>query len=191
MLVSIEGFGRIWEQRVGKDPSDPWRFSARAAFYNTTGVSVGENGTIKHRWKLGGKVRFQGGSAFDSARVENNLGRVFECDEPEQRFTWLQMCCKRRLPQPEIPDWFLFRVTSEQIGWMNFKSDAAKSPGTFLLSYSAEAGDQEALILMKPGVWVAGRNGQLIVDPDPRRPWRARLRFSSYSESEERNNAAV
>jgi hypothetical protein len=178
MLVSIEGFGRIWEQRVGKDPSDPLRFSARAAFYNTTGIAVGENGTIKHRWKLGGKIRFQGASTFDSARVENNLGRVFECDEPERRFTWLQMCCKRRLPQPEIPDCFLFRVTSERIGWINFKSDTVKSPDTFLLSYSAELGDQEVLILMKPGAWVQGCNGRLIVEPDPRRPWRARLQLT-------------
>ncbi len=178
MLVSIEGFGRIWEQRTGKDPFDPLRFSARASFYNTTGVRIGENGKIKHRWKLGGKVRFEGGSAFDSARAENNLGRVFECDEPEQRFTWLQMCCKRRLPQPEIPDWFLFRITSERIGWMNFKSDTVKSPDTFLLSYSAEHGDQEALILMKPGAWIQGRTGCLVVEPDPRRPWRARLQLT-------------
>lgn len=177
MLVTVEGFGRIWEQRVGKDQADPLRFSAHAAFYNTTGVPVDLNGTIKHRWRLGGKLRFQGGSAFDSARVENNLGRVFKCDEPEQRFTWLQMCCKRRLPVPERPDWFLFRVTSERIGWMNFKSDAVKSSDTFLLSYSVEGGDQEALMLMKPDAWVRGGNGYLFADPDPRRPWRARLEF--------------
>lgn len=178
MLVSLEGFGRVWEQRVGKDAADPLRFSAHAAFYNTTGVPVGDNGTIKHRWKLGGKVRFQGGSAFDSARVENNLGRVFEGDEPEQRFTWLQMCCRRRLAQPAVPDWFLFCVNSNRIGWMNFKSDAAKSSDTFLLSYSAEGGDQEALLLMKPAAWVQGRNGRLVADPDPQRPWRARLQLT-------------
>lgn len=179
MLVSIEGFGRIWEQRVGKDPTDPFRFSSHAAFYNTTGVPVGEHGIVKHRWRVGGKIRFQGASAFDSARIENNLGRVFECDEPEQRFTWLQMCCKRRLPTAEPPDWFLFGVTPERIGWINFKSHAAKSAdNTFLLSYSAERQDQEALLLMKPGASVQGRNGRLVVDPDPRRPWRARLQFT-------------
>jgi hypothetical protein len=181
MLVSIEGFGRIWEQRIGKDPADPLRFSSHAAFYNTTGVSVtmGERSLIKHRWRIGGKIRFQGASNFDSARVENNLGRVFECDEPERRFTWLQICCKRRLASPQTPDWFLFRVTSERIGWINFKGDAAKSAdNTFLLSYSAERQDQEALLLMKPGAWVQGRNGRLVVDPDPRRPWRARLQFT-------------
>jgi hypothetical protein len=179
VLVSIEGFGRIWEQRIGKDPTDPLRFSAHSAFYNTTGVPVGEIGIIKHRWKLGGKLRFQGASAFDSARIENNLSRVFECGEPERRFTWLQICCKRRLANPQTPDWFLFRVTADRIGWINFKSDAAKSAdNTFLLSYSAERGEQEAVLLMKPGAWVQGRNGRLVVDPDPRHPWLARLQFT-------------
>ena len=175
MLVSIEGFGRIWEQRLGTDESDPFRFSAHSAFYNTTGVPVGEKGIIKHRWKLGGKIRFEGASAFDSARVENNLGRVFECDEPVPRFTWWQMCCKRRLATGVKPDWFLFCVTAERIGWMNFRAESVKSPDTFLLSYSAEGGTQEALLLMKPGSWVQGRHGRLTVDVDPRRSWRARL----------------
>lgn len=182
MLVSLEGFGRIWEQRVAKNPADPLRYSAHCAFYNTTGVPVGEAGIIKHRWRIGGKLRFQGGSAFDSARIENNLGRVFECDEPEQRFTWLQMCCKRSLTTLVTPDWFLFRVTSGRAGWLNFKSDTVKSPDTFLLSYSAEGSDQEALILMKPGSWVQGRNGRLVVDPDPGRAWRAHLEFVSFGE---------
>ena len=189
MLVAIEGFGRIWEQRVGKDPGDPLRFSAHAAFYNTTGVPAGQTGKVQHRWKIGGKVRFQGGSAFDSARVENNLGRVFECDEPEQRFTWLQICCKRKLQKPERPDWFLFRVTSERTGWINFKSDGAKSANTFLLSYSADRIEQEALILMKPYTWVQGRSGRLVVEPDPRHPWRARLQYFTTSDLEEPNAA--
>ena len=189
MLVAIEGFGRIWEQRVGKDPSDPLRFSAHAAFYNTTGVPVtmGDHRLVKHRWRIGGKVRFQGGSTFDSARVENNLGRVFECDEPERRFTWLQMCCKRKLQKPQTPDWFLFRVTSEQTGWINFKSDGAKSADTFLLSYSADRNEQEALILMKPGTWIQGRSGRLTVEADPRHPWRARLQYFTTRTLEERN----
>ena len=181
MLVTIEGFGRIWEQRIGKDPADPLRFSSHAAFYNTTGVRVGEHGIVKHRWRVGGKIRFQGASTFDSARIENNLGRVFECDEPEERFTWLQICCKRRLASPQKPDWFLFRVTSELLGWINFKSDTAKSVrDTYLVSYSAERQDQEALLLMKPGAWVQGRQGQFVVDVDPRRPWRARLQFTKF-----------
>jgi hypothetical protein len=181
MLITIEGFGRIWEQRIGKDPADPLRFSSHAAFYNTTGVRVGEHGIVKHRWRVGGKIRFQGASTFDSARIENNLGRVFECDEPEERFTWLQICCKRRLASPQKPDWFLFRVTSELLGWINFKSDTAKSVrATYLVSYSAERQDQEALLLMKPGAWVQGRRGRFVVDVDPRRSWRAPLQFTKF-----------
>ena len=141
-------------------------------------MPVGERRIIKHRWRVGGKIRFQGASAFDSARIENNLGRVFECDEPEPRLNWLQMCCKRRLPKPVSPECFLFCVRSERIGWMNFKSHAVKSADTLLLSYSLEGSDQEALLLMTANSWIEGRNGRFFVHPDPRRPWRARLRIS-------------
>lgn len=179
MLISIQGFGSIWKQRIGRDPSDPFRYSHRAAFYNTTGIRIGEK--YKHRWKLGGKIRFQGGSAFDSARLANNLGCVFECDEPEPRFTWLQMCCKRRLPKSEIPDWFLFRITSEQIGWIDLKNGSAKSDETFLLSYSAEPPQQELLILMRPDSWIRGTNGRFVVKPAAHLPWQARLSFLAQS----------
>ncbi|MGH9440250.1 MAG: hypothetical protein ACRD22_20860 [Terriglobia bacterium] len=178
MLISIQGFGSIWEQRTGQDPSDPFRYSHHSAFYNTTGIRIG--GRYKHRWKLGGKIRFQGGSAFDSARIANNLNCVFECDEPEPRFTWMQMCCKRRLRKPEIPDWFLFRITSEQIGWIDLKNGSAKSDDTFLLSYSAEPPEQELLILMRPDSWIRGASGSLVAEPAAHYLWRARLMFHEY-----------
>ena len=102
-----------------------------------------------------------------------------ELATPRGRHQEVKSCCKRRLASPQTPDWFLFCVRSERIGWINFKSDQARSADeTFLLSYSAERQDQEALLLMKPGSWVQGHNGRLVVDPDPRRAWRARLQFS-------------
>lgn len=173
MLVSILGFGSIWEQRIGKDSSDPFRYSRHAAFYNTTGIRIGDK--YKYLWKLGGKIRFQGGSAFDSARTANNLNCVFECDEPEPRFTWMQMCCKRRLRKPEIPDWFLFRITSGETGWIDLKNWSAKSDDTFLLSYSAEPPEQELLILMRTDAWIEGQRARLIVEPLWDYPWRAQL----------------
>jgi len=173
MLVSLQGFGSIWEQRVGRDPSDPFRYSHRAAFYNTTGISIG--GQHKYRWKVGGKIRFEGGSRFDSARLGNNINKVFECDEPEERYTWIQMCCKRRLPIPEMPDWFLFCVTSEQAGWMKLRDRSTRSDDTYVLSYSAERPQQEVLILMRPDSWIEGERGRLVVEPLSRYPWAARL----------------
>jgi hypothetical protein len=173
MLVSMQGFGSIWEQRVGRDPSDPMRYSHRAAFYNTTGIKVGDK--YRHRWKVGGKIRFQGGSAFDSARLENNINKVFECDEPEQRCSWMQMCCKRRLAKPEVPDWFLFCVTTDQVGWVDMRDRSTRSDETYVLSYSGEGPRQELLMLMKTDSWVLGSRGRLLVETLPCYPWQARL----------------
>jgi hypothetical protein len=80
-------------------------------------------------------------------------------------------------------------VTSERTGWINFKSDGAKSANTFLLSYSADRIEQEALILMKPDTWVQGRSGRLVAEPDPRHPWRTRLQYFTTSDLEEPNAA--
>lgn len=173
MLVSLQGFGSVWEQRAGRDPADPFRFSRHAAFYNTTGISV--NGTTHYRWVLGGKVRFDGSSWFDSATPKNNIDSVFECDEPEQRPGWMQMCCKRRLQQPQAPDWFLFAITSKQLGWMRLRDRAVRSEDTYLFSYSVHNRQQELLLFMKPGAWIVGERGRLMVDSHPRHSWSARL----------------
>lgn len=173
MLVSLQGFGSIWEQRVGRDPSDPFRYSHRAAFYNTTGIRIGDK--PRYRWKVGGKIRFEGGSRFDSARLSNNINKVFECDEPEERHTWIQMCCKRRLPKPETPDWFLFCIASAQAGWMKLRDRRTRSDDTYLLSYSVEGRQQEVLLLMRPHSWIEGERGRLVIEPLTQYPWAARI----------------
>ena len=53
----------------------------------------------------------------------------------------------------------------------------AKSRGYFLVGGDADDIEQEALIFMKPDTWVQGRSGRLVVEPDPRHPWRARLQY--------------
>ena len=57
MLVTIKSFGSLWTRRIGHDPDDPKRFT-RAAYYNTTGIRVGEQ--LRHRWRVGGDLRFYG-----------------------------------------------------------------------------------------------------------------------------------
>jgi hypothetical protein len=183
VLVSIQGFGSIWEPRIGRDPSDPFRYSRHAAFFNTTGIQV--NGKFRYRWRAGGKIRFEGGSWFDSVTPHHNLNKVFECDEPEERPEWVQMCCKRRLPKPEVPDYFLFCILSGHIGRLKMRDRRARSEETYVLSYSADYRakglQQEVLILMRPDSWICGERGRLVVEPHPRRPWAARLVFEERS----------
>ena len=51
MLVTLKGFGGIWERRVTKAPPAP-NPSGRVAFYNTTGVVVDRK--VRYRWRIGG-----------------------------------------------------------------------------------------------------------------------------------------
>jgi len=57
VLVTLKGFGGIWEWRLTRHPNAPDQ-SGRVAFYNTTGVEV--DGKVRYRWRIGGKIRFNG-----------------------------------------------------------------------------------------------------------------------------------
>ena len=65
MLVTVKGFGGIWERRFGTSTARSKRF-AQAAFYNTTGVLV--SGKVRYRWRIGGKIRFNGVRGFTCDR---------------------------------------------------------------------------------------------------------------------------
>jgi len=79
MLVTVTSFGSVWRRRFGKDPEDGRRF-ARAAYYNTTGVTV--NGTMRTRPRIIGHARFNGVGGFNPNYPSRMIGRVFECAEP-------------------------------------------------------------------------------------------------------------
>ena len=95
MLVTVKGFGGIWERRFGTSTARSKRF-AQAAFYNTTGVLV--SGKIRYRWRIGGKIRFNGVGGFTPSDPSRSLNRVFECKDPETtRAGWTQILFKRML----------------------------------------------------------------------------------------------
>ena len=76
MLVTLKGFGGIWEKRSGNNPAVP-DAASRAAYYNTTGVLV--DGKLRYRWRVGGKIRFNGIGGFTPTNPVLSLNRVFEC----------------------------------------------------------------------------------------------------------------
>ena len=81
MLVTLKGFGGIWEKRLLNNPAVP-DVAARAAYYNTTGVLV--DGKLRYRWRVGGKIRFNGGDrpARAALKVEDLEAA---CEAREQR----------------------------------------------------------------------------------------------------------
>jgi hypothetical protein len=101
VLVTVKGFGGIWERRLGTNTARSVRF-AQAAFYITTGVLV--SGKVRYRWRIGGKIRFNGVGGFTPSDPSRSLNRVFECKDPETtREGWTQILFKRMLSGPERP----------------------------------------------------------------------------------------
>lgn len=174
MVVAIQGFGSAWERRFGKDPSDPERF-ARAAFYNTTAVSV--DGKLRYRWRVGGKLRFNSHGGFNPNYPTRALGRAFECATPVQRNGWSQILFARVLPRSAHPDIYLVAVTPTRVGYVDAHSVCWKADSVQVVSFSEDRRQQELLLLMPAYSWVRGELGTFFVEPLPAVPSSARLQL--------------
>jgi hypothetical protein len=174
VLVTLKGFGGIWERRVTKTPpaKNP---SVRVAFYNTTGVVV--DGKVRYRWRIGGKIRFHGIGGFNPNNPSRSLNRVFECKDPEaSRAGWTQVLFRKMLAGPERPDFYLFVVTAEHTGRLDIRSPW-KSDGVQVIALSEHADEQEAMLLMPAYSWVRGELGTFYVEPTAKQFWSAELRL--------------
>ena len=175
MLVTVKGFGGIWERRLGKDTGNPTRF-AQAAFYNTTGVLV--KGKVRYHWRIGGKIRFNGVGGFTPSNPSHSLNRVFECNEPETtRAGWTQILVRRLLHGPERPDYYLFVVTAEYTGRIDIRSSCWKADSVQVVALSEHDDQQEAMLLMPAYSWVRGELGTFYAEPSAKQFWSASLRL--------------
>ena len=175
MLVTVRGFGGIWERRSGTSTARSERL-ARAAYYNTTGVLV--SGKVRYRWRIGGKIRFNGVGGFNPSDPSRSLNRVFECKDPETTSTgWTQILFKRMLGGPERPDFYLFVVTAEYTGRLHIESSCWKADAVQVVSVSENADQQEAMLLMPAYSWVHGDLGTFYAEPSTRQFWSAGLRL--------------
>ena len=174
MLVTLRGFGGIWERRVATNPAAP-RQSGRVAFYNTTGVVV--DGKVRYRWLIGGKIRFNSIGGFTPHNPSRSLNRVFECKDPEStRAGWTQILFQKMLAGPERPDLYLFVVTARQTGRLDIRSPW-KADAVQVVALSEHADEQEAMLLMPAYSWVRGELGTFYVEPTAKQFWSAELRL--------------
>ncbi len=174
MLVTLKGFGEIWERRYAKHSAAP-NSSGRVAFYNTTGVVV--DGKIRYRWRIGGKIRFNAVGGFTPHNPHRSLNRVFECKDAETtRGGWTQILFRRMLSGPERPDFFLFVVTARQTGRLDVQSPW-KADAVTVVALSEHADEQEAMLLMPAYSWVRGELGTFYVEPAAKEVWSAELRL--------------
>ena len=78
MLISVLGFGSIWSRRSARDPRNPGALqSLDAAYYNTTGVVVGQK--IRNRPRVFGVARFNGNSGLRPDCMSRMVYKVFDC----------------------------------------------------------------------------------------------------------------
>jgi hypothetical protein len=175
VLVTVKGLGSIWERRFRRGAADDLRYD-RAAFYNTTGVFV--NGSVRYRWRIGGKIRFNGAGGFTPCCPRQSVDRVFECGDPEISHTgWTQILFKRMLSGPQRPDFYLFVVTGETTGRLDVTSACWKAGSVQVVALSESCDQHEAMLLMPPYSWVRSELGTYFVEPSQRRLWSADLRL--------------
>ena len=174
MLISIHSFGSLWRRRFGPDRDGHRRF-ARAAYYNTTGVPVGD--VIRPRTKIAGHARFNGVGGFNPNYPTRMIERVFECAPPCIWNGQHKVLFKRMLPAAERPEYFLVATRPEQIGHLDLTRPGWKSDDTLLISFSEWNDQQETMLLMPAYGWLHSDLGTFFLEPLPHRPWTGQLRL--------------
>jgi hypothetical protein len=168
MIIGLEGFGSVWSTRFGTRRET-------TAFYNTTGIIL--DGKLRHRSRLFGQLRFNAIGGFNPQHIEANIGRVFASagllPDGDARCLLLH----HRLTRPRLPDYFLFRVTSEKTGELQIDRGGWKSDGVVLLSLSEFREEQESMLLIPVHGWIRGNRGRFAAEPAADRPWRASLEW--------------
>ena len=165
MIIGLEGFGNVWSTRNGA-------VTERTAFYNTTGIVL--DGKLRHRSRVFGQVRFNAIGGFNPQHIEANIGRVFESAgfrDGSSPCLLLHHLLSRPLP----PDYYLFRVTSEDTGMLEVDRAGWRSDAVVLLSLSQFREQQEAMLLVPIHGWIRGALGRYIAEPSADHPWRASL----------------
>jgi hypothetical protein len=177
VLVAVTGFGSIWERRLARNVAGAICFS-RAAYYNTTGISV--NGRTRHRWTIGGKIRFNSVGGFDADCPARSVNRVYECgDLSTGPNGWRELLFRRMLDRPARPDCYLITLTSDRTGNIDSRSDCWKAGSAEAIAVSEHRGQQEAMLLMPPWSWVRTELGGWFVEPAPDKYWTGCLRLGS------------
>jgi hypothetical protein len=174
VLISVLGFGSIWMRRGAA----PEAAQMDRAYYNTTGVLVA--GKVRNRPRLYGVARFNASSGFRPDSSLQAVHKVFECEPPCVWEGRKKVVFKARLPHPARPDAYLVAVTADQLGGFDKHEHGGwRHHDAQLISFSECRDQQEVMLVMPPFSWIRGRLGTFFLEPDAKKPWRARLVLSA------------
>jgi hypothetical protein len=168
MIIGLEGFGSVWSTRRGTTRE-------RTAFYNTTGIVL--DGRRRHRSRLFGQIRFNAIGGFNPQHIEANIGRLFVSVGHPQDGDCAGLLLHHLLSRPQMPDYYLFRVTSDDTGMLEIDHAGWRSDGVVLLSLSQFREQQEAMVLVPIFGWIRSGLGRFAAEPSADCPWRASLEW--------------
>jgi hypothetical protein len=170
MLVKVLNFGTNWWARFGRDVEDPYRFSRRAAYYNSTGVRCGRK--IRRHWITSGLLRFNGVGDLNPNLPERAIGRTFVCSDLAHALGGNRLLFQSKAPMSAVPEWYLVVISSDVHGLIDFSSSAWKSVFSQVIAASQLREKQEAMLLMKSSDWVQTSTGfwQLVVPSNADEP---------------------
>ena len=157
MVIRCVSFGSLWWLRPGDQLSDPLRYSARAAAFNTTGFIRGAR--ERRQWHVSGIVRINiamHGRAGCPGAFEREC---YESPGLERRGTWNRVLLGKRLKHTIQAERILICVDSREIGRINF-DECWHDQSVSVVAASAFRGCQETLLLAMSGAELRTETGQ-------------------------------
>jgi hypothetical protein len=152
MRVTVISFGSNWWARFGRDVHDRYRFTRRAAYFNSTGLRSGTK--VRRYWIVPGLLRFNGVGDFNPQFPNRSVGATFECADLTFACGGNRLLFVRKIRNCPVPDYFLLALASEHCGPFECRDSGWKSEMVVPIAVSQHGGRAEALLLMRPGDWV-------------------------------------
>ena len=148
MTVHILGVGAEWWLRPGP-ADDRYRFTKRAAYFNTTAIMQPSSGRIRRSWAIPGVVRFNGNSGIDPHRPDLVVGSVYVCTGIEKFGGWNRLLATGKRHRTVAATHYLLAVDSSLYGRIDLRT-AWRNRGVRVVSVSECQDRQQALLLLAP-----------------------------------------
>ena len=114
MLVQILQIGGNGWARFGCDPTDRYRFSHHAAYFNSTGLRFGNK--VRRQWIVPGLIRFPGIRDFNPKFPLRSLGAVLACANLIFACGGNRVLFPRRAAHSALPGHFLAVFSNDRLG---------------------------------------------------------------------------
>jgi len=157
MVIRCVSFGSLWWLRPGDQLSDPLRYSARAATFNTTGFISGAR--ERRNWHVSGIVRINMAMYGRVDSPDAFEGECYESPGLERRGMWNRVLLAKRLKHATRADRILICVDSRAIGRIDF-DECWHDQSVCVIAASAFRGCQETLLFATSGAELRTETGR-------------------------------